>query len=114
MGARPSVPDEPLVAVCGIKGGGCGATVIWLKPVNGDRPAPVDPQPVPDGNVVIPRPGFYKVLTKREIDNYNNPGMLDDPAPPRYKLHFATCPNAEHFRRCKKCHETPCQCRKAS
>jgi hypothetical protein len=89
---------------------GCGATVFWKRNVKTGKAAPVDPEPSLTGNVVMEANG-YRVLNKAEL---NPPVTLFDAGEPerlRYTLHFATCPNADHFRRCGTCHKEPCVCR---
>lgn len=92
----------------------CHQRIEWF-PTGGIKPngapvmMPVDPVPVPNGNVVI-ESNQVRVLTKKEITRFDNPGMLDLPPPDRYVSHFTTCPHAERFHRCRKCHRTPCQC----
>lgn len=91
---------------------GCGARVTWLRNVSTGGSAPVDPTPSPTGNVVMRGDG-YAVLTKAERAELDaGPTLFDagEPTTLRYTLHFATCPHADHFRRCKVCHHTPCNC----
>lgn len=89
---------------------GCNAEVLWLENAKTGRRAPVNPSPDPSGNVVI-EGGRYRVLTKKE--QAEPPVSLFDMGEAqgqRHTLHFSTCPNADHFRRCKTCHHTPCSC----
>lgn len=96
-----------LVATCT----GCGATVFWKRHHATDKAAPVNPDVDPTGNVVLDG-DHYRVLTKKEIAALDTPTLLDmgDPEVRRYTLHFATCPASNQFRRCNKCHHTPCEC----
>lgn len=57
-----------------------------------NKPIPLDPDPVPDGNLGIRDDG--------RVYSMGNPeqGALDVGVP-RYKTHFATCPNAAEHRR---------------
>lgn len=89
----------------------CGARIAWGMTTEGKR-MPLDPVPVPNGNIILVD-GAIKVLTKKEIERIENPGMLDGPTPDRFTSHFATCPKSKHFRRCDTCHHTPCQCKTA-
>lgn len=62
----------------------CGRTVLWAITSNGKR-MPIDPDPNPDGNVVIEYMDFrstphVRVLKKNE-----------DTTLPRYMPHAATC-----------------------
>jgi hypothetical protein len=66
----------------------CGAPIRWERTVN-DKPIPLDPEPVADGNLGIRDDG--KVYHVGE-------GSLDL-GEPRYKTHFATCPNATEHRK---------------
>lgn len=62
----------------------CGAAIVWVRTESG-RVMPVDLHPTNRGNVVI-RNGVAYV------------GAQQDDAP-RYTSHFATCPDAEGWRR---------------
>ncbi len=68
----------------------CGATMLWTKTPSG-RNMPLDPDPVPDGNVIL-------------IDGVAFPFHPDHKNPehnsqPRYKSHFATCAFASQHRK---------------
>jgi hypothetical protein len=67
----------------------CGASVYWLKHHETGKLAPIDAEPVPDGNIVI-EGETYKILAKDLLALAE--GFGDDI--PRHKNHFATCPNA--------------------
>lgn len=71
----------------------CDASIVWADTSSGSR-MPVDAEPVPDGNLVLtyPSPGRALALV---VDPAQL--LLDDP--PRYRSHFATCPNADQHRR---------------
>lgn len=85
---------------------GCNAEITWFENEKTGRRAPVDLTPSPTGNVTLNfRAGTYRVLTKEEM----SPSLFGDEEP-RFTLHFATCPQADHFRRCAKCHRSPCAC----
>jgi hypothetical protein len=69
----------------------CHAPVLWAKTIKG-RTIPVDPTPVPDGNLIVEhRDGkgspVFRVLRKGE------PTAAD-----RYRTHFESCPNADQHR----------------
>lgn len=72
----------------------CGADIVWVKTVAG-KSIPLDAAPVADGNVALDSGGRAHV--------YSNPAALFvvDMAGdgPRYRSHFATCPNAAEHRR---------------
>lgn len=87
---------------------GCGAKVFWKANVKTGRAAPVNPEPDPNGNVIMVG-NKYQVLTKQELAQRSIFDM-GEPEQLRYTLHFANCKNADHFRRCKKCHKEPCTC----
>lgn len=72
---------------------GCGAPILWLRTAATGRRCPIDPAPVPDGNIVIRGDtAVYLALSLYETDGQPQEGEL------RYKSHFATCPNAAAFR----------------
>jgi len=71
--------------------GSCGAPIRWERTVN-DKPIPLDPEPVDDGNLGIRDDGKVYHLGDPEK------GALPIDVP-RYKTHFATCPNAASHRR---------------
>jgi hypothetical protein len=73
---------------------GCGAPMAWFKSEASRAPMPLDPDPVPDGNIVI-RNGLAVVVGNDLMAPTANEGE------PRYKSHFATCPNAKKFRKKK-------------
>lgn len=68
----------------------CNASIEWVSTPTGKK-MPIDGDPAPDGNVVL-RGGKAVVL---------GPEMLAElPANvPRFKSHFATCPNAAQHRK---------------
>jgi len=72
----------------------CGKPIQWCVTAKGKR-IPVDPDPVPDGNLVL-------------VDDHAEPAQPTKALPvpadagrgtPRYKSHLATCPNAAGHRR---------------
>lgn len=89
---------------------GCDAEVRYLENDKTGKRAPVNVDPDPSGNVTIPERGKYHVMTKAEKEDAA-PSLFDaGPPTDRYTLHFATCPRANHFRRCGTCHQSPCRC----
>lgn len=76
-------------------GAGCGKLMLWIITVGGNR-MPLDPDPHPDGNVIITRldDGSIRgrVLSGNEL-----------PAEGRivYRPHHRTCPASAEFRRRK-------------
>lgn len=69
----------------------CGAPVLWAKTSKG-KPIPLDLEPRVDGNIVLER-GVALVLGPLE--------RLQRGAETRYVSHFATCVDADKFRRPK-------------
>jgi len=74
---------------------GCGAPIAWFKSDASRQIMPLDPDPVPDGNIVI-RGGWAVVVGASLM------GPTAEPGEPKYKSHFATCPKASQFRRTKR------------
>jgi hypothetical protein len=62
----------------------CGAAILWVKTRNG-KSMPLDAEPCPDGTLVPADDGRATSYTG-----------------PRYKSHFATCPNAMQLRKRKE------------
>lgn len=69
----------------------CKRDIFWRVHVVTGKPAPLDAQPVDDGNIVLDDGETYRVLTKAERAT-----VVDIP---RYTSHFATCPTARQHRR---------------
>lgn len=66
----------------------CGAPIQWVKTDRG-KAMPLDPEPVPGGNVVVSKePGEEPVAHVCEPNEHS-----------AYVSHFATCPNAKKHRR---------------
>jgi len=66
----------------------CNAPILWARSAKGKRrPMPLDPEPVPGGNVELVDGEAWVVKP--------------DPNVPRYVSHFATCPNAGQHRRAR-------------
>lgn len=68
----------------------CETPIEWRSHERTRKKAPVELEAHADGNVVKVGATRYRVLSKKE--------MATDPGP-RYRLHFATCPEADTFRR---------------
>lgn len=60
----------------------CRAPVYWLANDQTRRVAPIDVEPVENGNVEILDDGFYRVHAQPTLDDG-----------PRYLNHFVTCGN---------------------
>ena len=71
----------------------CGAEMIWTQTQNG-KAMPVDAEPDPAGTFVLKYEGSQPVAV------YD--GMHLDKDPERYTSHFATCPDADEFRKGKR------------
>lgn len=78
----------------------CQAPIIWAEfKATGTR-APLDAEPVPDGNLAIAswRPDGTALIVL--ADTVQGGQLALDTAPPeRWVTHFATCPNAAEHRR---------------
>lgn len=75
----------------------CGAEIVWAVTTKGNR-MPVDAQPSSDGNILLERrPDGALIAVVSEPGGLELPGL----AAPRYKSHFATCPNASEHRRAR-------------
>lgn len=70
----------------------CGADVFWAITPAGKR-MPVDPNPVPDGNVAIYR-DHLGALRARVLRAGEQPSAYER----RGVAHFATCPHADRHR----------------
>lgn len=68
----------------------CQAPIRWCKHVNTGRPAPIDADPVEDGNITLAG-SMYAVVVR---------AATTDPGP-FYKNHFVTCPHAAQHSRPK-------------
>jgi hypothetical protein len=66
----------------------CGAPIRWAKTTTGRR-MPLDAQPVSNGNVVLTDGGTLAVPRNDELHSGS----------PRYRSHFATCPDAAKHRK---------------
>ena len=69
----------------------CKAPVMWAETERNGKPIPLDPEPVPDGNLGIRDDGRVYHVAQGQ-------GVLDLGVP-LYKTHFATCPDADEHRR---------------
>jgi hypothetical protein len=69
----------------------CGASILWALTERHKR-IPIDEKPVPDGNIILLDQGNFRPM----LALYNS-----DPPPDvdRYKSHFATCKQAEQWRK---------------
>lgn len=75
--------------------GACKERIIWAKTTAG-RSMPLNPDPSPDGNVMLIE-GVATVLGKHTSEDVRLSG-----SEPLYVAHWSTCPNAADFRKAKK------------
>jgi hypothetical protein len=68
----------------------CGASITWVTAAKSGKSLPLDAVSSPTGNLVIVAGAVGKV---RAAD------ILDGPEVPRFTSHFATCPNANEWRK---------------
>lgn len=68
----------------------CKQVIAWAL-TEKHKPIPIDPEPVPDGNLVLERRDG-KLYARQSTP-------LLDGALPRFKSHFATCKDADQHRR---------------
>ena len=69
----------------------CGAPILWVVSAASGKAMPVDADPVEDGNVTLDG------LTAT-VHPAGQGDLLGD-AGPRYRSHFATCKDADEWRR---------------
>lgn len=70
----------------------CKAPILWCRTTLGNL-MPVDAEPVADGNIVL-KDGTAHTLSKADLFE----PMVDGP---RYRSHYATCPDAQKYRKKK-------------
>lgn len=73
----------------------CGRPIVWTKTQTGKN-SPVDPDPVPDGNLVLVS---STVDGKVHFEQFAYRPEAHNAERKRYRSHFATCPNAKQHRR---------------
>lgn len=73
----------------GVPGYGCGKLIPFAM-TEKEAAMPIDPEPVPNGNLVFTGARSVRVLKKGEV-------VPEGTA--RYVSHFGTCPRAKNFRR---------------
>lgn len=71
---------------------------IWWAQTGSGRRIPIDPEPVPDGNVVVEHPGDHGEAMVTVLGRPEEQQLYADVGP-RYQSHFATCPQAAQHRR---------------
>lgn len=78
------------VRPCG--GATCGRVIRLVQLENGNW-LPIDPEPQPEGRVVVLADGRGRVLKADELELVRRTGQ------PLYNSHFVTCPDGPAFRR---------------
>lgn len=71
----------------------CGAAIVWAIGQSADGRMiryPIDPAPIAGGNIELETRGQQSPLV-----HFHPP----EPGKPRYRSHFATCPDAARWRR---------------
>lgn len=83
----------------------CGRIIKWCVTQAGER-MPVDDEPHEHGNIVIEPPKVpggnpIAIVTQRRVPGQEGlfTDSITDETRPRYRSHFATCPNAAEHRR---------------
>lgn len=71
---------------------GCGRAIVWKLTVKGKK-MPLDPESVPDGNIVINPSDLVVVLDRERIAALE--ARADRARWPRFVSHFATCTQRE-------------------
>jgi hypothetical protein len=72
----------------------CGKPMIFAHSAkNPEKAMPLDPDPVPDGNVYLDDAGGATVLAGKNLEAVRAEGR------PLRKSHFATCPNGPAHRK---------------
>jgi hypothetical protein len=71
----------------------CPAQVVWVNLLPSGSRMPLDATPSPDGKIALVGEQEAQVLTDTAADEARNAGRR------LHTSHFATCPNAEDWRR---------------
>lgn len=74
----------------------CNALIRWAH-TEKEKRMPLDDKPVSDGNIVLRDRGRYVPPLAVYITKANVSAIAENE--PRFKSHFATCPNANKHRR---------------
>jgi hypothetical protein len=82
----------------------CGADIIWAVTEKG-KAMPVDPTPLPDGNIVLSmrtnQAPVAAIQTKESIEYLLAQAKYTGQEHLLFKSHFATCPNATKHRKAR-------------
>jgi hypothetical protein len=78
----------------------CGGEIVWAQTERGKR-APIDAEPNPLGDVVLRARTEPTGQGWRDVEPLAIFGVPDEAFPdePRHTSHFATCPDADRWRR---------------
>lgn len=77
---------------------GCGAPIEWVVVEKSGKRMPIDPFPVDDGNIVkVGRETQDRTPLVAYAPPKRQGSLIEDE--PRYVSHFATCPEADQFRK---------------
>lgn len=82
----------------------CPQMVVWVKTEARGQAMPLDPEPHPDGNVIM----IDVPQTRHQVARVVHPADLPAPAP-AYRAHFVTCANPPRRNHKPKRHEHNCQ-----
>jgi hypothetical protein len=67
----------------------CGAPFVWSTNDKTGKASPIDPDPVPNGNIRLLGNGRHRVMGQRELEA--------DTQGERFVNHFMTCPERNQF-----------------
>jgi hypothetical protein len=70
----------------------CDAPILWLRHARTGKRAPIDAEPVPEGNIVVGDDGTYVTLNAAQAAEVASRGG------PLHFNHFMTCPDAADWR----------------
>jgi len=74
----------------------CKAPIFWAVTDDGKN-IPMDPDPNPDGNLVVVEEEGGPEVRGAKVTKARTPGLFDRHLP-RYMAHWVTCPYADHHR----------------
>jgi hypothetical protein len=75
----------------------CRAPILWAVTIAGNS-IPVDPEPVPDGNIELLDRSELRMQPRAVVID---PAQTSLDAAPRYVSHFVTCPQADQHRKAR-------------
>lgn len=73
----------------------CNAPILWVKREDSGKAVALNPEPDEGGNIILV-PGMTVKPVARQLTGYL---LVEAVRQPRYRVHFATCPGAERFRK---------------